>query len=376
MATVERPDAVSVSDDRLVVRDLAVSDPEVVSYFGSLPESEQLDRRLEQALRIGVLAITSTNASQNVNFVETAFEAMKSELGRKMDDVFDEKGPLSDVIARHFGEDGTVIREQFNPDREGSPLYELRAYLDRTLVEIRDKLGEQEAARQVAGKGTQKGRDFEAWCEEGLSLAAKANADTLESTGAVSGSVGGSKKGDFVATLSGAANTRIVFEMKDKISLSVPGIRRELEAAMSNRDALYGVLVAKSRASLPDTTGWFNEYGDGTMLACAVEDSEGNAVLGGEMLVMAYRWARARAAAEARARAASADSTGDTVDAELVGQKARKIGERLAGLAKIRRECTNVEKTSGKIRDLAGELETGIKADVDEIAALLEVSAR
>ena len=121
MATVEREGAVSVGDDRLLVRNLEVLDPEVVSYFGSLPESEQLDRRLEQALRIGVLAVTSTGASQNVNYVETAFEAMKSEFGRKMDEVFDERGPLSDVIARHFGEDGTVIREQFNPGQGGQP---------------------------------------------------------------------------------------------------------------------------------------------------------------------------------------------------------------------------------------------------------------
>ena len=59
MATVERPDAVSVDGDRLRVRDLEVPDPEVASYFENLPESERPER-LRRALRIGVLAITST----------------------------------------------------------------------------------------------------------------------------------------------------------------------------------------------------------------------------------------------------------------------------------------------------------------------------
>lgn len=363
MATVEHSDPVSVSDDRLLVRNLAVSDPEIVAYFGSLPESEQMDRRLEQALRIGVLAITSTGASQNVNFVEAAFESMRSEFDRKMDSVFDEKGPLSDEIKRHFGEDGALIREHLNPDREGSPLHALRAYLDRTLAEIRDTLKAREAAREVAAKGTQKGREFEEQCEADLNEAARPHSDAIDKTGDVAGRAGRSKKGDFVATLDGSGR-RIVFEMKDVDRIGPTMIKAELKEAMDNRDAAYGVLVAKSRASLAGSIGWLNEY-DGNKLVCAVEDGEGNPAMDGEMIQVAYRWARARAAGEAQ------EARAGEVDAALVEEKAREISDHIDEARSIKRECTNIDRSSEKIRAWAESAEKGLKAKIDAVVESL-----
>ena len=291
VSAIEDGEAVSVDGDRLRVRDLEVPDPEVASYFGDLPESERPER-LRRALRIGVLAITSTGAAQNVNFVEKAFDAMRSEFDRKMDSVFDEKGPVSDVIARNFGGDGAVIREHLNPDREGSPLHSLREYLNRTLAEIRDAINAREAAREVAARGTQKGRRFEEQCKDGLEEAARPYSDAIDPTGDVAGRAGKSKKGDFVATLDGSGK-RIVFEMKDVDSIGPTRIKAELKEAMDNRDAAYGVLVARSRASLTGGIGWFNEY-DGNKLVCALEDADGNPAMDGGMIEVAYRWARVR----------------------------------------------------------------------------------
>ena len=361
---------VTVSGDRVAVDGFETTDGEIVSYFGGLGESERLDRRLEQALRIGILAIRSTGESENVRFVEKAFDALRLAFEQRMDAVFDEDGQLSAALARHLGDDGTLVRDLFNPDREGSPLHALRADMRRALAEIRDKLGEQEAARQVAGKGTQKGREFEEWCADGLALAAKAAADTLDRTGDEAGSAGASKKGDFVTTL-GGSGARVVFEMKDKGGMRTAEIKRELGEAMNNRDASYGVLVARKRSSLPDSVGWFNEYDNGTMLACAVEDDEGNAVMNGEMVIMAYRWARARAAAAAAADGASARDK-NTVDAQAVAAKAKEIEAQVAGLSKVKGECTRIENSARKIREVTKEAEDGAAAGVAAIIGSLE----
>lgn len=367
MAAEGQAGRVEVTGDRLVIRNLEVSDPDIVSYFGGLDDPDQREQRLEQALRIGVLSIASTGTSQSVDLVERAFGALGAEFDRKMDAVFDEKGPLSDVIARHFGGDGTVIREHFNPDREGSPLHALREYLDRTLVEIRDALNAREAAREAAAReaarGTRKGRDFEARCGDDLDLAARPYSDVVERTGDASGRAGKSKKGDFVAILNGGGQ-RIVFEMKDTASIGHAMIRGELKEAMDNRDAAYGVLVARSRASLPGSVGWFNEY-DGNKLVCAVEDGEGNPAIGGEMIQTAYKWARARLGSM------DAPDAGE-VDATLMAAKAAEIGEHAAELASIKRECTNINKSSDKIHGWAASAEKGIKAQVAEIVESLK----
>ena len=357
VSTTEGGDPVSVDGGRLRIRDLEVPDPEVASYFGDLPESERPEK-LARALRIGVLAITSTGAAQNVNFVEKAFDAMKTEFDRKMESVFDEKGPVSDVIARNFGADGAVVKEHLNPDREGSPLHSLREYLNRTLAEIRDAINAREAAREAAAKGTQKGRRFEEQCKEGLEEAARPYSDAIDPTGDVSGRAGRSKKGDFVATLDGSGK-RIVFEMKDVERIGPTGVRAELKEAMDNRDAAYGVLVARSRASLTGGIGWFNEY-DGNKLACALEDAEGNPAMDGGMIEVAYRWARARAAEAPEAREGE-------VDAALIKEKVKEIGDHISEARSIKRECTNIDNSSKKIRGWAESAEKGLRAKIDAV---------
>ena len=359
----EHTDAISVDGDRLRIRDLEVPDPEVASYFGGLPEPERAEK-LRRALRIGVLAITSTGAAQNVNFVEKAFDAMRSEFDRKMDSVFDEKGPVSDVIARNFGGDGAVIREHLNPDREGSPLHSLREYLNRTLAEIRDAINAREAAREVAARGTQKGRRFEEQCKDGLEEAARPYSDAIDPTGDVAGRAGKSKKGDFVATLDGSGK-RIVFEMKDVDSIGPTRIKAELKEAMDNRDAAYGVLVARSRASLTGGTGWFNEY-DGNKLVCALEDADGNPAMDGGMIEVAYRWARARAGGAPEAKKEGG------VDAALIEEKAREIGEHISEARSIKRECTNIDNSSKKIREWAESAEKGLRAKIDAVVESLK----
>lgn len=362
MGTAEGSDSVSVDGGRLRIKDLEVPDPEIASYFGDLPEAERPER-LRRALRIGVLAITSTGAAQNVNFVEKAFEAMKSEFDRKMESVFDERGPISDVIARHFGGDGTVIREHLNPDTEGSPLYALREHLGRTLAEIRDTLNAREAVREVAARGTQKGREFEERCEADLEEAASPYSDAIDKTGDTAGRAGRSKKGDFVATLDGSGR-KIVFEMKDVDRIGPTGIKAELKEAMDNRGAAYGVLVAKSRGSLAGGIGWFNEY-DGNKLACAVEDAEGNPAMDGGMIEVAYRWARSRVADAQEARAGE-------VDTALIKEKVREIGEHIEEARRIKRECTNIDNSSKKIREWAESVEKGLRAKIDAVVESLK----
>ena len=386
MATAGQSDHVIVSNGQVAVNGFTTEVREIVEYFGGLPESSPLDRKLEDALRMGVMAITATGTAQNINHVEKEFELLKSGFDQKLESVFGERGQVAEIIAKHFGEDGQVaeiiakhfgedgklLRELLNPNMKDGPLGLLKDDLHKELGVIRDKLSAQEAAKKVAAKGTQKGRDFEAWCEDVLGLAARANGDTLENTSYQSGSAGTHKKGDLVATLSGTANAKIVFEMKDKSTINLPEISRELKGAMDNRDASYGVFVARSKESLPNAVGWFSEYDNGSMLACAVEDREGNAVLDGEMLIMVYSWARARARAAAEARnGGRPKGQANEVDVDLVAEKARDIGERLEGLSKIKRECSNVKKSSEKIKELADGVQTSIKADAGEIIELL-----
>ena len=188
------------------------------------------------------------------------------------------------------------------------------------------------------------------------------HSDMVEKTGDTAGRAGRSKKGDFVATLDGSGK-RIVFEMKDMSSIGPTRIRNELKEAMDNRGAAYGVLIAKSRASLPDSVGWFNEY-DGNKLVCAIEDGEGSPVMEGEMIQVAYRWARMRVGGAQEARAGE-------VDAALIEEKVREISDHVDEAKSIKRECTNIDNSSKKIRGWAESAEKGLKAKIDAVVESL-----
>lgn len=87
-----------------------------------------------------------------------------------------------------------------------------------------------------------------------------------------------------------------------------------------------------------------------------------------------YRSARARARAKVAAEAKNElrpRGQEEADDTNLVAKKARDIGDRLEGLSKIKRECTNVKNSSEKIRGVADEVQSQIKADAGEIVDLL-----
>ena len=420
MTSVEQGSKIGIEGDRLIIRDFVTREPDIVSYFGDLPESDDMVWRLESLLRVGIVAMKAMGTTSdvkyveeafkklhermtgnaklvekafvshddkmktnldyvekafvshddkmktNLDYVEKAFEALDEKMKRELETAFGETGSFSDLLKSHFGEDGKIIKDLFNPNREGSPLHMLRADLEGNLVAIRDKLGYNEAVAEEKEKGTQKGFDFETYCEEKLEWIAGIHADKLERTGNTTGKLSRSKKGDFVMTL-GDIDKKIVFEMKDRDDISRPDIQRQLNEAMENREAEYGILVAKNKDSLDKSIGWFNEY-DGKHLVCALEDGETESVVGGEMIHIAYKWARTRLLAE------SARET--KLDPEFILNKTNEIEKKMKDLRKIKSQCTNIENAAESIRGTVRDTESSVKRDLEEIIDSLGSGAR
>ena len=105
-----------------------------------------------------------------------------------------------------------------------------------------------------------KGREFEDEFDELIRPIARPFSDTVEKTGDTPGLLGKSKKGDFVVGIAHRKDLNIVFEVKDRGNVSLHEIRREMDEAMKNRNACYGIFVSKSVECLPAECGWFNEY--------------------------------------------------------------------------------------------------------------------
>ena len=345
---------VSVSNGVLKIDGFTTGRGDIVSYFAEMSDSEDMDEKLEKLLQLGILAQSSAGTVIGTQYVETAFNNLKEKMARYIEDAFGSDGDFERQLEKRFGERGTV-REMLDPDRPDTPLNRLRTALHAEISEIRDAVMKQEGYSEAAKKGTQKGTEFEERCMEPICLAAKPHSDIVEATGKGTGDR--DKKGDYVVTIDGTEK-RFILEMKHyTTNITLPKIKQQLDGAMKNRRADYGVLVSRNRSVLPKEVGWFNEY-DGNKLVCALsenDDGEENMWV----IAMAYRWARLRMT--------SNDGKESDINSDIITKGINEIKASLAKMQAVTTKCGNINKATGEIVELMKEEKRKIENEIDEI---------
>lgn len=323
---------IEIEDGELVVDDFRTSDPDVVSFFSDF-EGENLESRLETALRLGVISLKSGQTAQNVDYVEKRFNELKN--------------GFQDQVDEMLGEDGQLL-DEFDPDSEGTPLQRLKNSMDNEFEKLRQELGIAKKEEEMIEKTSLKGDEFEDELHEMLSDIANVTGDKLEKTGEEIGELSQSKKGDFVITLQDSEK-KIVVEAKDTY-YTQPDIEEEMDEAIRNRNANYGLFIAKSIENVPNKVGWFNEY-NGDFLVLCLEDGSGESnSMPEELMKIAYRWSRMRIQAKRSVNTEKIDTT-------AVSQEIEEAERKLESFSNIKRKCTSIEDAADDIRDEANDIQ-------------------
>ena len=326
---------VDVSNNTLHIDGFRTSADDIVSYFSRLPDSEDKEGKLEHVLRLGVLMEESAGPAISIKHVEDEFGRLAEEMARNIDRTLGPKGEFYRRLEGYFGEGGT-IKEILDPSNKDTPLYKLQNTLQTNIDAIGDKIMEMKGRAEEAKKGTQKGTKFEDRCELHLREIARPYSDVVERFGTESGELKSNKKGDFVVTVNGS-HEKIVVEMKDVQNMSLPEIKEYLDDSMVNRDAVYGVMVFKSRTG-PKEVGRFNEF-DGDKLVCALSETDDDEE-SMWVLEMAYRWARIRAT--------TANKTFE-IDSVAITDGISKISESIQTIGNLKTQCKNINKSTDRI---------------------------
>ncbi|MDY6776001.1 MAG: hypothetical protein SV253_08005 [Halobacteria archaeon] len=306
MAT-EEPSSIEIEDDRVTIRETEIADSTVVDYLKEFESEQERMEAFERALRIGVTTIDLAETSEQEEYVERKFTEMQQEfeqeirrieeeveekfgedgrvprifedhlgqdghLRQHIEDAFAEDGPFKERLDEELGENGERIQNALDPDTEGTPTYRLKQALQDQIRSLRDKIEEEETAEELRRKTTLKGDDFEETVGNILSDLVYGTNDEVEHTGEKVGEIGGRKVGDFVVTLNDTGQ-RIVVEAKSDSGYSQPDIKEELEDAIENRDADYGVIVFECESYIPDKVGYFHEF-DSKRLSVALSEDE------------------------------------------------------------------------------------------------------
>ena len=419
-ATPLRSPRVSVFGDVVVADALAVRDRVAVelvrerSEGGADPAVVLVD-----AIEIGARVLSREQAEVNADFVRTEFEKVSREveeafsdkartvaefLGKRVDDVFaPENGQLAKELERLFGAESSVaiqhqlrtvmaeqsarmredLLKQFSSADAHNPLADFKAgtmaamhraaeQQDTNLKALNEQIAalkgevvklqaEREKHAEVAAehaRSTAKGRPYEEAVFETVDAIAQARGDDCDAVGDLPGS--GGRKGDVLVGVDGCAGparARIVFEAKNAYVPKNKAVA-ELDSAMEQRDADYGVWVVPSEDLLPGHGAQLREV-NGDKLFVVFDPDDGGR-LG---LEVAY--------ALARARTLMASSNGDGLDG---GALRTEVERALASMDDVRRIKSQLTSASGGIdaaRRILDEMAERVRAHLAQIDELV-----
>jgi hypothetical protein len=400
---------------RVVIDHLVVDDPVAAELVRERVDAgEDPARVVCDALEIGARVISREQAEVNAEFVRTEFEKVSREVeaafadkarvvaeffGTKVDEVFGpENGHLQKELQRHFGDASSTavqhqlrqvmtevsarMREdllrQFSSADGSNPLADFKAAhlraahaaaeaQERQLaamseqmvglkLEVQKLQAEREKLTEVAAehdRSTAKGRPYEEAVFEALDAIAGAQGDDCEAVGDLPG-VGG-RKGDVLVGIegcSGPPRARIVFEAKHS---QVPRKRAlaELDEAMAQRDAAYGVWVVPAEDKLPARTQPLREAGGDKLFV----------VYDPVALELAYRLARARAL--------MARGDADGFDASALRAEVERALGTMEEVRRIKQQLTHAVNGIESAREIVDSLDRRVRAHLAQIDALL-----
>ena len=322
---------VILNENELLIQNCTIDDQDVLNYFENMQsQGKDLYENLENVIKLGVIAAKSAHVGTQVDFVEKKFMLIQTKLEKQLDE--------------QFGDHGNLIKDS----------------MAEMLRQLGLDIGISQAVKVEHQKGTQKGVEFEEYCEVIISEIAKHHNDRLESTGTTTGLVEGSKKGDHVYTVKDSGK-KIVLEMKDYTKpQSTPALERYMNEAIENRGAEYGIVISKRKNGFSKDVGLFQEYGNKLFVALTTEETD-NVELQNELLVIALRWARLRLKQKS-----------GTIDSSLIIEKIENVQRSMKKFSTIKTKCTSIKGTADEISEDLDELREIINADLLEVSNSLK----
>lgn len=294
--------SISIKKDSVTFNDLTIKNKDLASY---LEESDDRIETLINIIEVGVKTLNSLKNSIERDFTKQTFETISSEMKKNLSDSIEDIG---DEFEKYFNEDGEFVKElqankekmiselnlelknfidpknsdsalsklteileseegkvlnafetALNPENSESQIFQLKNKLEKKISEevktlsddiekILQELKIDKATKDLKEKSTAKGATHEDNVQQALSEIAVG--DVIERTGEIVGLVPKSKVGDHVIKLNSntkVGDLKIVFESKSANTYnSSSAITKELDTAIKNRDADFGIFVFDS----------------------------------------------------------------------------------------------------------------------------------
>lgn len=395
--------ALEVNDTEVIISKLTINNPGLVAYLKQFSgPQEQLIAMVDLinlAISVKNLASSSLeteNVKKSAEMVIQGLEGtavtVKQVIESSTSNIFDPETGIVAVKLREASASLTedqqkIIKQVLSLQDEASPLYQLQNGL-KTVIDTKIEavktdinnvgtalnqfIGAQEKKKELHLKSREKGADLEEILDEIIQQEAAVHGDDARYTGDTA-SPYGKNVGDEVITINpaitGNAEVNIVWEAKTDMTfkdakgrLKRDKVAKELNDAMSNRDAVYGIFVSDVNGLDLTVQPLWNEF-EGNKLVIVLDPEDPDQ----RLVRMAYLWARAFAI-----RAISPEDV--EFDVEAIERVINSLEREFNTLKSLKDAHTPIRKNIEKAEEFVKDFESHLDALLEELRQLITPS--
>ena len=221
-------------------------------------QTDNLNEKIEKTFSLNNV---QSPLFQMKELIDSYFNKDKGQIRKIIDDTFnmDNKKSALSLLIEELKENSEMdekkLQELLDPNKRDSPTRQLKEQIleklneirDKEIKDIRDQVLKESAINIEKQKGTAKGFEFEEEVYRNLQTLASYYENTINMTGDKLGTE--NKKGDISIELENKKS--IIIECKDSSSYSSKKTIDEINDAIQNRKASFGIFIFAKRDEMP-----------------------------------------------------------------------------------------------------------------------------
>jgi len=281
----EQEQKVKLENDSIIIKDVVVDDINTYKILNDIPEDKREDF-VKKAIVIGAIGLRNLYLTENVDYIEKEFKELlkglehqskdiknnlEKEFGELLRNSENQSKDIKNMIEKtldvdsnssslgkmrvlfedYFDKRKGKISDLLSPFEEDSPIKKLKEEIFKKIQELRDELIREKATEELMEKTTLKGGTFEEVALETVGDFCSEYEDKVSLCGEILGKK--NKIGDIIIDINGDENKRIVVECKDSSAYSYKKTIDEINDAIENRNAKFGIFLFKSLSQIPSS---------------------------------------------------------------------------------------------------------------------------
>ena len=254
-------DKVKLENDSVIINNLAIDDLNTYKILKDIKDDKREDF-IKKAIVIGAIGLRNLYLTENVDYIEKEFkELMKNSENQSKDikdmiektlDIESNSSPLGKMrvlFEDYFDKRKGKISDLLSPFEDDSPIKKLKDEIFKKIQDLRDELLKEKNQGEIIEKTALKGGKFEEVVLESIEDICSEYEDKIALVGEKLGK--SNKIGDITIDINGDENKRVIIECKDSSAYSHKKTMDEINDAIENRSAKFGIFLFKSQSQIP-----------------------------------------------------------------------------------------------------------------------------